>query len=179
MDKRSEHTRQLLVDATAGLIAEGRFTDAGLVNICRAAGVSRGALYHHFDSIADLVAEVYAQARVRVDGLVEEAFSHPPAKAPAGFSIALCRALLDEHMVRAGVRVGPDGTSDPPRLREEALARMREQMVTDCPGSDAAADLAVVVTAGLESLGHTDVYWWQPKTVQRIWGLVHHLDGVS
>ncbi|MEG3631638.1 TetR/AcrR family transcriptional regulator [Streptomyces poriticola] len=180
MEKHPGHTRQVLISAAAGLIADGRFADAGLVNICRAAGVSRGALYHHFGSISELVTGVYTQARVRVDDLFEEAFKKPACEAPAEFSIALGAALLHEHLVRAGVRIGADGTNDPPRLREEALAKVRERIVADGP-EDAedigrAADLAVVVTAGLESLGHTDAYWWHPETARRIWGMVRRLE---
>lgn len=179
MDKHPEHTRQALITAAAGLIADGRFAETGLVNICRAAGVSRGALYHHFGSISEVVAGVYLQASERVHGLFEEAFEKPAAEAPAEFSIALGAALLDERLVRAGVRIGPEGTDNPPRLREEVLAKVRERVVTDgfagSQDTGSAADLAVVVTAGLESLGHTDAYWWQPGTARRIWDVVDRL----
>lgn len=74
MQKRSELTRQALVRAATELIANGRLADAGLVNICRIAGVSRGALYHHFSSTAELVAEVYAQAHARTAALAEDSF---------------------------------------------------------------------------------------------------------
>ncbi|MFD4175994.1 MULTISPECIES: TetR/AcrR family transcriptional regulator [Streptomyces] len=180
MEKRPERTRQVLISAAADLIADGRFADAGLANICRTAGVSRGALYHHFGSIAELVAGVYEQASERVDGLFEEAFEKSATDAPAEFSITLGAALLDERLVRAGVRIGPSGTDDPPRLREEILAKLRERVVADgsshAKDIDCAADLAVVVTAGLESLGHADAYWWQPKTARRIWDIVQQLD---
>ncbi|MEU4270906.1 TetR/AcrR family transcriptional regulator [Streptomyces sp. NPDC026092] len=185
MERHPEHTRQVLISATAGLIADGPFTDVGLVNICRAAGVSRGALYHHFASIAELVARVYDQARARVDELFDESYrkSKSASEAPAEFSIALCAALLDEDLVRAGVRIGPDGTNAPPRLREQALAKVREQIVANGPADHeeaedihGVADLAMVITAGLESLGHTDAYWWQPETTRRIWDMVSRPD---
>ncbi|CAL9620612.1 hypothetical protein SUDANB6_05854 [Streptomyces sp. enrichment culture] len=179
MEKHPERTRQVLINAAADLIAQGRFADAGLVNICRTAGVSRGALYHHFDSIAGLVAEVYSQALVRVDSLFEEAFNKPASEAPAEFSIALGAALLEENLVRAGIQIGADGTNDPPRLRERTLAEMRRRLLAnaseDVEGAgetEATVDLAVVITAGLESLGHTDTYWWEPETAQRIWDII-------
>ncbi|MDI3390399.1 TetR/AcrR family transcriptional regulator [Streptomyces sp. B-S-A8] len=196
MEKRPEHTRQVLIRAAAELIANGRFADAGLVNICRAAGVSRGALYHHFGSVAELVSEVYDRALVRIDELADEAFGGPPAEAPAEFSIALGAALLEEELVRAGIQIGADGTAEPPRLRELTLTRLRERMTEGAregagkggagdggagqgagAGADAdrLADLAVVVTAGLESLGHADPYWWSPGAAKQIWGMVEPL----
>lgn len=172
MQKRSQSTRQELVYAAVQLIANGRFADAGLVNICNTAGVSRGALYHHFTSIAELLAEVYAQAEKRVLALADDSFASRGAGAPARFGIALGKALAEDQLVRAGVRLAADGTDSPPRLREELLARLREEVLGDAPVTperEVLADLAVVVTAGLISLGYTDTTWWRPESTQRIW----------
>ncbi|KUL43618.1 TetR/AcrR family transcriptional regulator [Streptomyces regalis] len=182
MEKQSERTRQSLVHAAASLIANGRVADAGLVNICRAAAVSRGALYHHFHSVAELVGEVHAQARVRVEAVAGEAFEGRAAEAPEKFSTDLGVLLREDQLVRAGIQVGPDGTNGPGRLREEALTWLRERIVASAPeGGDmhCLADLAVVVAAGLESLGHTDDYWWDPKTAEQIWGLLKPLFAVA
>jgi AcrR family transcriptional regulator len=151
------------------------------VNICRVAGVSRGALYHHFSSTAELVAEVHAQARDRAAALVEDAFVGPAVDAPARFSIALGAAMAQEQLVCAGMRLSSDGTDSPPRLRDDVLGMVRGRIVEGAP-DDAApgrsadlADLAVVVTAGLESLGRTDSGWWDPKTAERLWGILRPL----
>ncbi|MGW1764825.1 TetR family transcriptional regulator [Streptomyces sp. NPDC002073] len=148
MQKRSDQTRQALVRAAAELIANGRFADAGLVNICRRAGVSRGALYHHFSSTAELMAEVYAQAQARTAVLAEQAFAGAGAEAPARFSIALGAAMREEYLVRAGMQVGPDGTDGPPRLRDELLALVHDRVTRGAPGAAEPADLA-----GLSDLG--------------------------
>lgn len=175
MQKRSQSTRQALVRAAVELLADGRLADAGLVNICNTAGVSRGALYHHFPSIAELVAEVHAQAQDRVLALAERSFEAPGADAPAQFSIALGKALAEDQLVRAGLQLAADGTDDPPRLRDEVLARLRDRVLAqapDDPDQHVLADLAVVVTAGLESLGHTDADWWNPESAKRIWDML-------
>ncbi|MCX4545911.1 TetR family transcriptional regulator [Streptomyces sp. NBC_01565] len=177
MPKRSEQTRQALVRATAGIIANGRLSDAGLVNICQSAGVSRGALYHHFSSTAELTAAVYGQAYDRTATLAEEAFEGPVESAAARFSASLCTALRDEELVRAGMRLAADGSAGPPGLRDEALDLVHRHL-TEAGGEMAElADLAVVVTAGLESLGHTDGAWWEPRTSERIWNLLRPLFG--
>ncbi|MFJ8754753.1 TetR family transcriptional regulator [Streptomyces sp. NPDC102441] len=178
MYKRSEQTREALVSAAAELIATGRFADAGLVNICRVAGVSRGALYHHFASIAEVVAEVYAQARERATALVEDAFAGPAADAPARFSLALGAAMAKDQLICAGMGLGADGTDSAPRLRDEVLGMVRDRMfeeARDAAAPDSLADLAVVVTAGLESLGYTDSGWWDPRQTERVWGILRPL----
>ncbi|MFF4156666.1 TetR family transcriptional regulator [Streptomyces sp. NPDC001678] len=177
MQKRGEVTRQALIRATAELIAAGGPGNAGLVNICRRAGVSRGALYHHFSTTEELAAEVYAQARAAIAALADTAFAGPAESAAARFSSALGAALRDDPTVRAGMQLGPDGSSEPPRLREEVLdsvrlavaGRLAAERGLFSQGVRDLAELAVAVTAGLESLGHVDRTWWEPKTSERVW----------
>ncbi|MFE2286530.1 TetR family transcriptional regulator [Streptomyces sp. NPDC059443] len=184
MQKQSGRTRQALVRATVELLANGRFADAGLVNICRLAGVSRGALYHHFSSTSELVAEVHAQAKARTAVLAGHSSAGTAAGAPERFSVALGAAMGEEELVRAGMRVAANGSGEPPWLRDEVLARVRAQVLAGAPDGEgdedradreALADLAVVVTAGLESLGYTDGRWWDPATAERIWAMLRPL----
>ncbi|MFD4137316.1 TetR family transcriptional regulator [Streptomyces goshikiensis] len=177
MQKRSEQTRQALVSAAARIIADGRPADAGLVNICNTAGVSRGALYHHFSSTAELTAAVYGQARARTTTLAEEAFEGPAESAAARFCSSLCTALRDEELVRAGTQLAADGGAGPPRLRDDALDLVRRHLASAGGELAELADLAVVVTAGLESLGRSDGTWWEPRTSERIWDLLRPLFG--
>ncbi|MFJ1757731.1 TetR family transcriptional regulator [Kitasatospora sp. NPDC088134] len=178
MQTRSSQTRQTLVEATAELIANGALADAGLVNICARAGVTRGALYHHFASTAELVAEVYAQARARVLTLMEAAFEGEPAGAPERFLVALFGAVAGEEIVRAGLRLAVDGSERPPQLRDELLAEVRARLVEAHDGRSAGEDLAdlmVVVAAGLESLGRADAAWWEAAASERMWRLLRPL----
>ncbi|MEU3246237.1 TetR/AcrR family transcriptional regulator [Streptomyces sp. NPDC006875] len=180
MQTRSEQTRQALVRAAAELIANGRLADAGLVNICRRAGVSRGALYHHFSSIAELNAAVYERAHERVVALMDEAFGSGPLEdAPERLLIAFCEALRTEELVRAGIQFAVDGSVGPPRLRDDVLSLVRERVAAThrgaVPAPEDLADLAVVVAAGLETLGHTDADWWDARTSKRLWALLRPL----
>ncbi|MFF2381451.1 TetR family transcriptional regulator [Streptomyces sp. NPDC058108] len=180
MQTRSEQTRQALVRAAAELIANGRLADAGLVNICRRAGVSRGALYHHFSSIAELNAAVYERAHERVVALMDEAFGGGPVEdAPERLLIAFCEALRTDELVRAGIQLAVDGSVGPPRLRDDVLTLVRERVAAThrgtVPAPEDLADLAVVVAAGLETLGHTDADWWDARTSKRLWALLRPL----
>ncbi|MFE9627038.1 TetR family transcriptional regulator [Streptomyces sp. NPDC006527] len=187
MQKRAQQTRQAIVRATAELIGDGGPGDAGLVNICRAAGVSRGALYHHFATKEAVVVAVRDQARREVAALIDEAFttalSEPREEAAftalSRFGSALGRALSDDPTVRAGLQLDPDGSADPARrLREEVLDAVHRKvsglLPPAAPGAHGSegrdlADLAVAVVAGLESLGRTDAAWWSPAASDRMW----------
>src|SRR5947207_3465048 len=56
---QSQATREALIAAAHGLFAEKGFVGVATEEIVRAAGVTRGALYHHFDGKRELFAAVY------------------------------------------------------------------------------------------------------------------------
>ncbi|MBA4374975.1 MAG: hypothetical protein C0401_02230 [Anaerolinea sp.] len=54
MQQRSEETRRKILTASLRLFSLRGYDATGLVQICREAGVSKGAFYHHFESKHDL-----------------------------------------------------------------------------------------------------------------------------
>lgn len=56
-DERSSTMRALLIEATLDTMCESGYNGTTLVAIVKKAGVTRGALHHHFDSKDDLVVD--------------------------------------------------------------------------------------------------------------------------
>jgi AcrR family transcriptional regulator len=65
-DLRSEATRRRLVSAARTLFGARGYADVGTEEIVRAAGVTRGALYHQFRDKADLFAAVAEEIEAEI-----------------------------------------------------------------------------------------------------------------
>lgn len=77
--ERSEQTRAALIDATIATVREQGYTAATLQTIARRAGVTSGALQHHFGSRGELLQAIVD--RMWMDPSFEKAADLPPAQA--------------------------------------------------------------------------------------------------
>jgi len=76
--ERSEATQAALISTARRLFAERGYSGVGTEEIVRAAGVTRGALYHHFDGKAGLFAAVFEQIEAELSQrFATEALSKP------------------------------------------------------------------------------------------------------
>jgi AcrR family transcriptional regulator len=76
--ERSETTRAALIAAARSLFAERGYSGVGTEELVRASGVTRGALYHHFDGKADLFGAVFEEIeRELAERFAAEALSKP------------------------------------------------------------------------------------------------------
>ena len=92
--ERSMATRAALIDTARTLFAERGYAAVGTEEIVRAAGVTRGALYHHFDGKLELFAAVYEQVESELVQGIAEAVDTADA-APLHVLHAGARAFLD------------------------------------------------------------------------------------
>jgi len=92
--ERSLATRTALLETARRLFAERGYAGVGTEEIVRAAGVTRGALYHHFDGKLELFAAVYEQVEANlVEGIA--AAVDAPGAAPLTVLHEGARAFLD------------------------------------------------------------------------------------
>ena len=99
--ERTEATREALIAAARRLFTERGYGDVGTEEIVRAAGVTRGALYHHFGGKANLLDAVYARIEAesteRVARVVLGSELHSPLDAmKAGIEAFLEECLKPE-----------------------------------------------------------------------------------
>src|SRR3712207_5212502 len=80
--ERSEATRTALVAAARRLFGERGYAAVGTEEIVRAAGVTRGALYHHFGGKRDLLEAVYRQVEGEVTQRIAERILEEAAESP-------------------------------------------------------------------------------------------------
>lgn len=71
--ERSETTTQQLVAAARDLFAQKGFAGTSIEDIVQAAGVTRGAMYHHFESKEELFEEVFNREEHALGKRVQEA----------------------------------------------------------------------------------------------------------
>lgn len=83
--ERTEATREALIAAARKLFTERGYEQVGTEEIVRAAGVTRGALYHHYGDKASLLEAVYnrieAESTERVARIVLGSELHSPLEA--------------------------------------------------------------------------------------------------
>src|SRR3954463_13627865 len=80
--ERSETTRGALIGAARGLFAERGFAGVGTEEIVRAAGVTRGALYHQFTDKRELFAAVFEEVEAELTQRVGQAAGAAAADDP-------------------------------------------------------------------------------------------------
>jgi len=94
--ERSEATRGELLAAARKLFASRGFAATSLEAVVSSCGVTKGALYHHFEGKRDLFRAVFEEEQRRLATVVAEAYTRK-ADPSWGF-IAGCRAFLGEAL---------------------------------------------------------------------------------
>lgn len=101
--ERTEATRQALLDAARSLFVERGYGETSTPDVCAAAGITRGALYHHFADKRDLFRHVLADEAAAVAADIEAAA--PAGLDPADALMAGAKAYLDAMTVPGRTRL--------------------------------------------------------------------------
>jgi AcrR family transcriptional regulator len=109
--ERSEATREALIGAARALFAERGYAGVGTEEIVRAAGVTRGALYHHFDGKRELFEAIYERIEVelaeRIAAGALAANAGSPLEAMRAGAEMLLRACTEPEVQRIALLDGP------------------------------------------------------------------------
>jgi AcrR family transcriptional regulator len=109
--ERTEATRAALIAAARPLFARRGYAGVGTEEIARAAGVTRGALYHHFDGKRELFEAVYEQIEIELaeriaSGALRANATSPLAAMKAGAEMFL-RASTEPETQQVVLLDGP------------------------------------------------------------------------
>ncbi|WP_172979968.1 TetR family transcriptional regulator [Agromyces agglutinans] len=102
--EQRERTRADLVRIATRRFAERGYAGVALEDLVAEAGLTRGALYHHFGSKAGLFRAVVEAAQIRVAELVELAVEGCDETLVEGF-LAGCRAFLEASLAPEARRI--------------------------------------------------------------------------
>jgi len=108
-DARSARTRAALIAAARSLFAERGFAAVGTQEVVRAAGVTRGALYHQFVDKTELFAAVFEELEVEVTGRLASslAATTDPLDALSAAGRELLELLAEPGLERVLLLDGP------------------------------------------------------------------------
>jgi AcrR family transcriptional regulator len=107
--ERRAATRRALLDAARELFAEKGFAATGREEIAEAAGVTRGALYHHFSSKGDVFRAVFEEleAETMAKVMVAAVKESDPLESMVQGAMAYLDAALDPAVQRVILIDGP------------------------------------------------------------------------
>ena len=107
---RTDATRSALLKAARALFADQGYADTSTPDIVKAAGVTRGALYHHFDDKMGLFREVLKQEYAAVAAEIDRSAKRNPTSAVDALrqgSRGFLGAMQDRGRVRIMLLDGP------------------------------------------------------------------------
>ncbi|GGP74141.1 ScbR family autoregulator-binding transcription factor [Saccharothrix coeruleofusca] len=102
---RSEHTRARLVRSAAELFDQHGFAGTNISDITRVAGVTKGALYFHFQAKEELVEAIQEQSCAKLGTAVAALEGESAVQALIDLTHTLEGWLATDPMVRASFRV--------------------------------------------------------------------------
>jgi TetR/AcrR family acrAB operon transcriptional repressor len=168
--EEAAQTRQDLMDAALLVFSQQGYQAARLTDIARAAGVTRGAIYHHFGSKAELYSTLMEEASAQESGAVQAAIDEGGSLSEImarilTYSLAL---LEEDRRLRQIFELSLFKAGDDPELAEVQRKRMEQ---TELLVSNTAAIMAQGIASGELRIG------LDPNTVAR--AFIAYQNGVA
>ena len=123
--ERSAATKQRLLDATIECLVELGYAGTTTLEVQHRAGVSRGALLHHYTSRAELIlAALEHLADERIEGLHEAASRITPSGDRIAWAVRTLWGTVDDRLFSASLELWLAARSDP-ELRAALIPKER------------------------------------------------------
>jgi len=118
--ERLAETRERILSSALDLVSKGGYRAASVAAVAERAGVATGSVYRHFESKAELFAEVFRRASQRELDVVRAVGSEPGSardRLARGFETFARRALRGRRLAYALLAEPADPAVDEERLR--------------------------------------------------------------
>jgi AcrR family transcriptional regulator len=163
VEERLAETRERILAAALELVAKGGYRAASIAAVADRAGVATGSVYRHFDSKAELFAEVFRRASGRELAVVREIARRddvsPLGRLTAALETFARRALRGRRLAYALLAEPADPAVDEERLRfrrayRDGFARLLREAIAagELPRQDVPVAAAALVGAMAEAL---------------------------
>lgn len=148
---RKAAVKKRVLDAALFLVAGGGFNSLTITAVARQAGIATGAVYKHFESKAELCAEIFRLATEKEVAVVRQTAlcqGAPAARLLDTIETFALRALRGQRLAYALIAEPVDTLVDAERLRyRQAYAGIFRQLIEDGIGSGDFPPQAPVVSA--------------------------------
>jgi AcrR family transcriptional regulator len=139
-EERSSAMRRRLLDATVWCLYEKGYGGTTTLEVQQRAGVSRGALLHHYKSRADLmVAAIDHLTRERISEVLRAARTPPPTDKRVDWAVKILWSTFEGPLFTASLELWLAARNDPDLLKsllpqERILGQAIRSMATDLFG---------------------------------------------
>lgn len=185
MQARAARTRQALVDAAASEFDQHGYAGTSMVQVCRVAGITTGALAFHFGSKSELADAVQDRGCRAVRAAVDRVRTAPrPAlDLVVELTVCLARLLEDDATVRSAARLTRERPGACPgwsacwlpTVRELAHRAQRMGQLRAGTPPAAVANLAAYLLAGTEMTARAALEAARKpdaaEQLQQLWGV--------
>ncbi len=154
LDRRAARTRDLLLEALPGLMAERGFERLTTQNIIDRAGVGRATFYAHFDNKEQLLAASVGRLRAWLESMRRSAPGHPFAFMPPFFD------HLDSHRAIYRTTFERESEVTVERLIRAMLCDLvREELVAQRGAARDEADIELATQFVVATFWSLAVWW--------------------
>jgi AcrR family transcriptional regulator len=165
-------TRRAILTSARAAFAEVGYAEASLDSIVVGAGVTKGALYHHFGSKVGLLEAVYVEMELALTAAVREAVAGAGDDAEAQFAAALdtfLDASLDPAYARVVLREAPAVLAGKGRALDRQIGLgFVEELLRSTLGPSCAFDLGVAASVLLAATGDIAMAMAESEDPQRV-----------